>query len=45
MNELTRDNRFHESEIKTLKYDLSKFGLTEQQIKDDCNAYYKTFIN
>ena len=27
------------------KYDLSKFGLTEQQIKDDCNAYYKTFIN
>tara|TARA_Y100000590_G_scaffold368117_1_gene428576 strand:- start:1536 stop:2633 length:1098 start_codon:yes stop_codon:yes gene_type:complete len=27
------------------KYDLSKFGLTEDKIKKDCKAYYETFIN
>ena len=27
------------------KYDLSKFGLTEQQIKDDCQIIYDTFLN
>ena len=27
------------------KYDLSKFGLTEQQIKDDCKVIYETFLS
>jgi hypothetical protein len=27
------------------KYDLSKFGLTEQQIKDDCKIIYQTFLS
>jgi hypothetical protein len=27
------------------KYDLSKFGLTEDQIKKDCKNIYKTFID
>ena len=27
------------------KYDLEKFGLTEQQIRKDCDLIYKTFIN
>ena len=27
------------------KYDLEKFGLTEQQIKEDCAVIYETFIN
>jgi len=26
-------------------YDLEKFGLTEQQIKEDCAVIYETFIN
>ena len=26
------------------KYDLSKFGLSEQQIRKDCINYYKTFL-
>ena len=26
------------------KYDLEKFGLTEQQIKKDCEKIYKTFL-
>ncbi len=27
------------------KYDLEKFGLTEEQIKRDCEVIYKTFLN
>ena len=27
------------------KYDLEKFGLNKDQIKSDCAAIYKTFIN
>lgn len=27
------------------KYDLKKFGLTEQQIKKDCEVIYDTFLN
>jgi len=27
------------------KYDLAKFGLSEDKIKQDCKAYYETFIN
>ena len=27
------------------KYDLNKFGLTEQQIKDDCKIIYETFLH
>ena len=27
------------------KYDLEKFGLTEQKIKDDCKIIYETFLN
>ena len=27
------------------KYDLSKFGLTEQQIKNDCKIIYETFLS
>ena len=27
------------------KYDLNKFGLTEQQIKHDCKVIYETFLN
>ena len=27
------------------KYDLEKFGLTEQKIKDDCHFIYITFLN
>ena len=27
------------------KYDLEKFGLTEEQIKKDCEVIYKTFLN
>ena len=27
------------------KYDLEKFGLTEQQIKEDCVVIYDTFLN
>ena len=27
------------------KYNLDKFGLTEEQIKKDCNVIYETFIN
>ena len=27
------------------EYDLEKFGLNEDQIKSDCAAIYKTFIN
>lgn len=26
-------------------YDLSKFGLTKEKIKEDCKKYYETFIN
>ena len=31
--------------ISKHKYDLAKFGLTEDKIKADCKAYYETFIN
>ena len=27
------------------KYDLEKFGLTEQRIKSDCAKIYTTFLN
>ena len=27
------------------KYDLSKFGITEKQIKDDCKVIYEEFLN
>ena len=27
------------------KYDLEKFGLSEDKIKEDCKKYYETFIN
>ena len=27
------------------KYDLSKFGITEQQIKNDCEVIYSTFLS
>jgi len=27
------------------KYDLEKFGLTEQKIRKDCDVIYKTFLN
>ena len=27
------------------KYDLSKFGLTEEKIKKDCKKIYETFLN
>ena len=27
------------------KYDLEKFGLTEEQIREDCDVIYKTFLN
>ena len=27
------------------KYDLAKFGLSKDKIKEDCKAYYETFIN
>lgn len=27
------------------KYDLSKFGLTEEQIKEDCKVIYETFLS
>ena len=27
------------------KYDLEKFGLTEQKIKNDCHFIYETFLN
>ena len=27
------------------KYDLSKFGLTEQKIIEDCKPIYETFLN
>jgi len=27
------------------KYDLEKFGLSEEKIKEDCKKYYETFIN
>ena len=27
------------------KYNLEKFGLTEKQIKEDCDVIYKTFLN
>ena len=27
------------------KYDLSKFGITEEQIKDDCEVIYSTFLS
>ena len=27
------------------KYDLKKFGLTEEQIKIDCKAIYQTFLS
>ena len=27
------------------KYDLEKFGLNEDKIKEDCKKYYETFIN
>jgi hypothetical protein len=27
------------------KYDLEKFGLSEEKIKKDCKKYYETFIN
>ena len=31
--------------ISKHKYNLSKFGLTEEKIKNDCKKYYETFIN
>ena len=31
--------------ISKHKYDLAKFGLTEDKIKADCKPYYETFIN
>ena len=33
------------SYISKHKYNLSKFGLSEERIKEDCKAYYETFIN
>ena len=33
------------SYISKHKYNLSKFGLSEETIKKDCKAYYETFIN
>ena len=27
------------------KYDLSKFGITEEQIKSDCAVIYETFLS
>ena len=33
------------SYISKHKYNLSKFGLSEEKIKEDCKAYYETFIN
>ena len=27
------------------KYDLKKFGLSEERIKKDCSSIYKTFLN
>ena len=27
------------------KYDLEKFGLTEERIKSDCSVIYTTFLN
>ncbi len=31
--------------ISKHKYNLSKFGLTEEKIKNDCKKYYETFIS
>ena len=31
--------------ISKHKYDLEKFGLTEQQIKHDCKFIYETFLS
>ena len=33
------------SYVSKHKYNLSKFGLSENKIKEDCKAYYETFIN
>ena len=33
------------SYISKHKYDLAKFGLSEKKIKEDCKAYYETFID
>ena len=27
------------------KYDLAKFGLSEEKIRQDCSKIYETFIN
>ena len=27
------------------KYDLEKFGITEEQIKNDCKEIYETFLS
>ena len=31
--------------ISKHKYNLSKFGLSEEKIKNDCKKYYETFIS
>ena len=42
IKETAEDQRRYES---THKYDLEKFGLTEDQIKNDCREVYQTFLS
>ena len=40
----TTDHK-QKSYVSKHKYNLSKFGLSESKIREDCKAYYETFIN
>ena len=45
LNEIKITSEKQKSFKSKHKYDLSKFGLTEQQIKNDCDSVYQSIIN
>lgn len=45
LNEIKITSEKQKSFKSKHKYDLSKFGLTEQQIKNDCDSIYQSIIN
>ena len=45
INNINISSQKQKKYISKHKYDLSKFGLSDDKIKEDCKKYYETFIN
>jgi hypothetical protein len=45
LNEISVTSEKQKTFMSKHKYDLAKFDLTEEKIKEDCKKYYETFIN